>query len=100
MNEHIEQGDRVVLVSASIENYLEPFSREFKVEIICTQLEVIDGILTGNFKSPNCYGLEKVKRIKDEVDLSVYKEIHVYGDSAGDTEMLDLATHPFYRNFS
>ncbi|MFZ6050866.1 HAD family hydrolase [Halocola ammonii] len=99
IKEHCEKGHRVVLVSASIQNYLEPFSKDHNMELICTQLEVAGGKLTGKFQTPNCYGSEKVNRILSVIDLSEYREILVYGDSRGDREMMELATRKFYRPF-
>lgn len=47
----------------------------------------------------NCHGIEKVNRIRNAVDLSNYDDIYAYGDSKGDSGMLDLATRRFYRSF-
>ena len=48
----------------------------------------------------NCYGIEKVNRIKEEYDLDEFKNIYVYGNSKGDREMLNLGTHKFYKYFN
>jgi phosphoserine phosphatase len=66
---------------------------------LCTELEVKDGILTGKFATPNCNGEEKVNRIKKAYDLSLYDEVHVFGNSPGDLPMMDLGTHSYYRYF-
>ncbi|KAA8711021.1 haloacid dehalogenase-like hydrolase [Helicobacter canis] len=55
--------------------------------------------LSGEFATPNCYGEQKAVRIKARYDLSRYEEIYAYGDSKGDTAMLALATHAFYKPF-
>ena len=65
-----------------------------------TQIEVIDGILTGRFISPNCYGIEKVRRIKQVlVEPRSHYYIIAYGDSRGDKEMLDYADEEYFRPF-
>ncbi len=74
-----EQGDRVIIVTASIEYYLQAFIREYEIEVIGTLLEVREGKLTGNFSSLNCYGPEKVDRIKSLIKLQEYDEVYCYG---------------------
>jgi phosphoserine phosphatase len=68
-------------------------------ELISTELEVIDGRLTGKFSTLNCNGKEKVKRIKEKYNLLEYDEIHVFGNSKGDFPMLELGTHKYYKFF-
>ena len=47
----------------------------------------------------NCRCAEKVSRLQSLLgDLSLC-ELHAYGDSAGDTEMLQIALHPHFRAF-
>ncbi len=96
---HKTQGDRVIIVTASIEYYLQAFIREYEIEVIGTLLEVREGKLTGNFSSLNCYGPEKVDRIKSLIKLQEYDEVYCYGDSKGDKEMLALANFSFYKRF-
>ena len=93
-------GDsKVVIVSASISNYLKPWCNEMGFDLISTELEVNDGKLTGRFSTPNCNGEEKVRRIKEKYNLSEYDEIHVFGNSKGDLPMLELGTHKYYKFF-
>ena len=47
----------------------------------------------------NCFGVEKVNRIRQEYDLSQWDFIYAYGDSRGDQEMLDLADERYYKFF-
>ena len=98
-NRYIEQGDMVIIVSASAVNWVKPWADKHGVELIATNLEIKNDRLTGRILGRNCYGPEKVSRIKGQINLSDYSEIHVYGDSRGDREMLDLATHAFYKKF-
>jgi len=96
---NINEDSKVVIVSASISNYLKPWCDEMGFDLIPTELEVIDGKLTGRFSTPNCNGKEKVRRIKEKYNLSEYNEIHVFGNSKGDLPMLELATHKYYKFF-
>ncbi len=61
---HKQQGDQVVVVSASLGVYLESWCQSLGLDVICNQLEIDNGILTGNFINGDCGYLEKVNRIK------------------------------------
>ena len=89
----------MAVVSASAENWVKPWCDKYGLICLATKLEVKDGIITGKLNGRNCYGDEKVCRIKERLDLSDYHEIIAYGDSSGDKEMLELAHHPFYKPF-
>lgn len=98
---HKEQGDKIVLVSASFKEYLIPLCEELGIDCIATALEVKDKKLSGRFSTPNCYGIEKARRIKAKYNLDDFDKIYAYGDSRGDREMLDLASNEcrFYKFF-
>jgi phosphatidylglycerophosphatase C len=96
---HQQQGHKVVIVSASLQDWLKPWTEEIGIELIATQLEVKKGNLTGCFKDVNCHGEEKVRRIQQEYDLAQFHKIYAYGDTSGDKPMLALANHGFYKLF-
>lgn len=92
-------GAEVVIVSASPENWLQPWCTEHNLKLLGTQLEVNNGKITGKIKGNNCHGEEKVRRIKAAYDLTAWKEVYCYGDTSGDKPMLALGTHAFYQPF-
>lgn len=94
---HKEQGHKIVIVSASIECWLGPWCRKNGFDLLATKLEIINGKVTGNILGKNCYGIEKVCRIKEKYDLSKINYIYAYGDSIGDKQMLELADETFFR---
>ncbi|GAB4272744.1 MAG: HAD-IB family hydrolase [Candidatus Rifleibacteriota bacterium] len=96
---HLQNGDRIIVVSASFQDYLKHWCDQHKIEIIGTKLEWKDGVLTGNFDT-NCWGQEKVRRIKEHLNIEDYDEIFAYGDSRGDKEMLEMADHKGFRIFT
>lgn len=100
LEEHKTNGDRIILVSASAEVWLTQWTESIGIELIGTLLETKEGKLTGKINGRNCYGPEKVNRIKEKLNLSEFDKIYAYGDSRGDTEMLALADFPSYRIFS
>lgn len=99
IQQHLEQGDDVFIVSASPENWVQKWCVKTGVGCIATKLKTENGIITGKIDGENCYGEEKVKRIRQTVDISVYAEIFAYGDTKGDIPMLSISTSPFYKPF-
>lgn len=96
---HQQQGHKVVIVSASMECWLKKWCEKHNIDLVATRLEIQDGKLTGKFATKNCYGIEKVNRIKEQYNLSEYSVIYAYGDSPGDKEMLSIANHQYYKSF-
>ena len=97
INKAQSEGSEVLIVSASIDNWVQPFFANVKV--LGTQIEVVDGKLTGRFLTKNCYGQEKVNRI-----LALYpnrQDYHLtaYGDSKGDKELLAWADESYFKPF-
>ena len=96
---HKKEGHTVVVVSASMRCWLQPWCDQQDLQLISTELEIEDHKLTGQFSTKNCYGVEKENRLKEMYDLSVYDHIYAYGDSSGDKELLALADESFYKPF-
>jgi phosphatidylglycerophosphatase C len=94
---HQNQGDTVVIVSASLNVYLEPWCRDRGLDLICSRLEVRRGVLTGRYYDGDCAGQAKAQKIRERYDLSLYQSIYGYGDSSEDLAMLDLAHKRFFR---
>ncbi len=96
----LRRGCKVVVISASIDNWVRPFFQGREgIEIAGTQIEVVDGKLTGRFLTRNCYGSEKVARLLELYpDRKSYRLV-AYGDSRGDRELLAYADEAHYREF-
>ena len=93
MNQHLRQAGRVYVVSASILEWVQPWCEAVGIDgVVATEIEVdADGVVTGRFSTPNCYGQEKVNRfLQVEPDRKSYV-LYAYGDSSGDKEMIALA---------
>jgi phosphatidylglycerophosphatase C len=89
----------IVVVSASPENWIQPWAGSNSIKYIATRLEVKENKLTGKIQGNNCHGIEKIERINQTFQLSDYTTIYAYGDSSGDKPMLGLATNAFYKPF-
>lgn len=99
MRKHIEAGDRVIIATASMPFWIRPWAEKEGIkEIIGTMPEIAAGKITGRFATANCYGEEKLRRVKELMATATgdthQEEIHVYTDSRSDTPILSLATHP------
>jgi phosphatidylglycerophosphatase C len=96
---HIKNGDRVIIVTASFEDTLSDWCESMHLELIGTKISVNEGLITGKIAGKNCYGIEKVNRLIQHIDITQFSEIYAYGDSHGDLPLLELADHKFYRVF-
>lgn len=97
---HKERGDRLVMVSASLDLYLKPVADALGFnDLICTQLTEMHLVFDGSLSGKNCRGEEKVIRLQKLLGNITDFELYAYGDSVGDREMLAVANHPFYRAF-
>ena len=101
---HQQAGHCCVLVSASPDIYLARVARQLGFDgLICTEMEVQGGHLTGRMRTPNCYGEQKVLRLnawlseRFGVEAAAALTLYAYGDTAGDKPMLRLAQHAWYR---
>jgi phosphatidylglycerophosphatase C len=99
INWHKKQGHRVVVVSASPENYIQPWCEALGIECIATKLLVNNLSLKGIIDGLNCNAEEKKRRIEAVINITDYEEIYGYGDSKGDKAMLSLCTKTFYQYF-
>lgn len=110
LREVFAAGDTAFVVSASIDNWVRPFfatlaaNSRSDFRVVGTQIETdTDGRLTGRFRSSNCYGAEKVRRVLAELpDLRTHRSsyhVEAFGDSRGDRELLAFADNAHYKPF-
>ncbi len=119
VNKALMDGEQVVIISASIENWVVPFFTHPQplpkggesdsptpntqlpppIKIIGTKVQVVDGKLTGRFLTKNCYGEEKVRRLLEHYPNRKEYKLVAYGDSRGDHALLDFADEGHYKEF-
>lgn len=97
----LSERSRVIIVSASVENWVKPFFEEFgdQIQVSCTRIDVRQDKVTGKFLTHNCYGSEKVKRIKRAFPFRDTYELIAFGDTEGDKAMLAYADKSYYKPF-
>jgi phosphatidylglycerophosphatase C len=84
------RGAKVVIVSASIDIWLQPFAEALESDLICTRSKWENGLWMG-FDGKNCRGREKVRRVKQAYNLDAFSKIVAFGNTGGDYDMLNLA---------
>lgn len=97
--DEIGSGAEVTLCSASPAIVLQPFADRLGIKLIGTELEVVDGVLTGRLTGNNCRCENKVLRLEAIYgDLGEYR-LRAWGDTRGDRELLAAAQDAHWRHF-
>lgn len=98
---HRDMGHDIVIVSSATRYQIDPAARELGIRhILCTELEVKDGVITGAVKPPVCFGVgkriaaEKFCR-KNEAELA---DSFFYTDSDDDLPLLEAVGKPVVVN--
>lgn len=101
IKDYINQRVGIIIISASIENWILPFARYLEIKyVLGTKLEIDKGgRLTGRFLTANCYGADKVKRLNELLPERSNYYLIAYGDSRGDRELLAYADKGYYKFF-
>jgi HAD superfamily hydrolase (TIGR01490 family) len=95
--EHRARGDLLAVLSSSSPYASEPLGAHLDIpHVLCTRLEVKDGIFTGAVAGSVCFGRGKVRVAEEfarehDVDLSAS---WFYTDSYSDLPMLERVGHP------
>lgn len=92
-----EAGQRVVLITGSLNYTIEPLAEELGADdIITNRLEMKDGIATGRLLRPVVAGPEKAVLIVEDAQRHGHDlaECMGYSDSYSDVPMLSVVGHP------
>lgn len=94
---HIAMGHTVTIVSAATPYQVEPVARDLGIDIVmCTRLEVKNGIFTGKIIEPACWGEGKAiagREIAKKYKLDLQKS-YFYTDSSEDLPLLEIVGNP------
>ena len=92
---HIKNGDRIVIVSASLDVYLKEWCKKQGFSLICTELEIINNKYSGRYSYGDCSYQNKPKSISSNINLTEYGRIYAYGDTHEDIPMLNMANEAY-----
>lgn len=96
--EHRQKNHLCILISANIDIYLVPWANKANFDaVLCSRMAIdSEGNITGKLQGLNCWGPEKVRRLKDFLQTSREDyTLYAYGDSRGDEALLAYADFPF-----
>ncbi len=94
---HQAAGHTVAIISAATRYQAEPMARALGIDhVLCTQLEVEEGVFTGGVVHPTCHGEGKLIAAqalaeREGLDLS---QSYFYTDSADDLPLLEEVGRP------
>ncbi|MDH3336680.1 MAG: HAD-IB family hydrolase [Gammaproteobacteria bacterium] len=94
---HLRKGHTVAIISSATPYQVEPAARDLDIEhVLCTRLEVENGVFTGAVVRPTCYGPGKVSAAESLVgQLGVdLEKSFFYTDSDDDIELLERVGNP------
>ncbi len=100
LNWHLEQGHYCILATAAYNIYVDYWGKNNGFnQIVSTQIDFDhQGKATGTLRGKSCNGPEKLRRVLECIDNP--QKLYAYGDSSGDREILNYATHSYYREFN
>lgn len=94
---HREQGHVTVMLTSGAVFSTEPLRQRLEIEhLVCTELEIVDGVLTGQYFPPACYGqgkLDAARKLAEREHLDL-EHSWFYTDSYSDLPMLEAVSHP------
>ena len=92
---HQQCDHEIILVSATIDLYLNKVATQLGIQVICSQVEIIDDQLSGAYLTADCSQQHKKQRVLNDYPVDQYPLIYAYGNSYEDAAMLSLAQHAF-----
>ena len=97
---HRQQGDTLLLMSASTDLYVPLIGRALRFsQTLCTQVRWrADGRLDGRLASANCHGEEKRRCLQALLARQHPPRVYAYGNSRDDLPHLRLASRGYFIN--
>ena len=94
---HLKKGHTVAIISSATPYQVRPSARELGIEnVLCTELEVKDGVFTGAVIQPPCFGPGKVtaaESLAEQFGIDLDKSFF-YTDSDDDIQLLERVGNP------
>jgi phosphatidylglycerophosphatase C len=97
---HKMQKHEIVIVSASFDFWIRPWSIKNGYSLISSEINFHDGFITAEMRGKNCKGQEKLRRVKSFFNLQEYEYIYAYGNEKSDRYLLNIAHEAYNNNFN
>ena len=94
---HKKNNGKTVLLSAALPYICDPISEHLEMDdVICTNMEIENGIFSGRILGKACYGIEKLHRVREYCNLKTNKidNAYYYADSIADIHVLEKVENP------
>lgn len=98
---HQDDGDPVILATSSLGLIVHPLAEHLGIpHVVCTELEFRDGVATGGFTCPPCFGVEKQRRVTELISRlgGSIEDVVFYSDSRLDLPLLYAVGTPVVVN--
>jgi len=96
LKKHRERGDTLMIASAAVDVIVKPIAEGLDIQHwVATDMKWKEGYLQNEFASSNCYGEEKLNRVKRYLDENpLLKQTHtnitMYSDSYSDLAIMQF----------
>jgi phosphatidylglycerophosphatase C len=89
---HHRQGHRLVIASASPGLYVRHIGRQLDAdEVICSEMAIVNGHLTGAMRGGDCRGAEKARRVVAYLVEQPSSRVWAYANGETDQPLLSIA---------
>jgi len=95
LRKHHADGHHIVIATGSLNLYMPALLEGIPHDaLLCTQMEIADGVVTGKMVSGNCVRLRKAEFIEKYLrERGPFTESWGYGNAPHDLPMLNLVKH-------
>ena len=94
---HREQGDQLVVITATNRFVVEPIIQKFGIsDILCSEPEIQNGQYTGDFIEEPCFNTGKVSKLERWLESNQQDIVgaYFYSDSFNDLPLLEIVDNP------
>ncbi|MCK5774930.1 MAG: HAD-IB family hydrolase [Bacteroidales bacterium] len=97
INKHKKQKARIIILSAALPYICQPLANHLNLDgVICSTMEIDQGLFTGKPQGKMCMEEEKAVRIREYCQKNNFnlQDAYCYGDSYSDRFVLDIVGNP------
>ena len=99
---HKKQGHKIAILSGGFSEYIKEYAKIYGIDfVIATDLETKNGVFTGRILGLDCMGENKIKKIRQDLNLDNFdlSNSYAYSDHFSDMPLLNLVGHGIVVNF-